>query len=58
MNAYEKSSKSLLEKPDILPDIRIRIPKIRISGYPVSGFKISIRYNPSTYLMFVNAFFK
>ena len=53
MNACEKKSKSLLEKPDIRPDIRYPVT----SGYPnpdfqdpdirVSGFKISIRYNPS-----------
>ena len=52
MNACEKKSKSLLEKPDIRYPVTSGYP----AGYPnpdiqnpdiwVSGFKISIRYNP------------
>ena len=42
--AYWKNRISGIRQP---PDIRIRFFKTRISGYPVSGFKISIRYNPT-----------
>jgi len=38
-----------MEKPDVRPDIRIWIFKTR-----VSGFKISIRYNPNIHYILVN----
>ena len=43
--AYWKNRISSIRQPsDIRPDIRIRFFKTRISG-----FKISIRYNPTLY---------
>ena len=46
--AYWKNQISgIRQPPDIRPDIRIRFFKTRLSRYPVSGFKISIRYNPT-----------
>ena len=46
--AYWKNRISgIRQPPDIRPDVRIRFFKTRIPD-PVSGFKISIRYNPSS----------
>ena len=68
MNACEKKSKSLLEKPDIRYPVTSGYP----AGYPnpdfqnpvirVSGLKISIRYNPSIgytvqYILYIYQYF-